>query len=126
MQSIILNITRGGWSYPTLALAIALALSSTTTSAADSPEAGDIAKGAQSWAENCTRCHNLRAPNELSDAQWITSVFHMRVKAGLTGQETRDILTFLQAANASSAQAKAQVKSDSKVVAQQEVSKIEK
>ena len=126
MQAINLNIARGGWSYPTLALATALALSSATTSAADFPEAGDITKGAQAWAENCTRCHNLRAPNELSDAQWITSVFHMRVKAGLTGQETRDILTFLQAANASSAQAKVQVKSDSQVVAQQEVSQIEK
>jgi len=41
----------------------------------------------------------MRSPTELRDDQWKTTVFHMRVRAGLTGQETRDILTFLQASN---------------------------
>jgi len=67
----------------------------------DYPEPGDFAKGSKAWAENCARCHNIRAANELRDDQWLTTVFHMRVRAGLTGQETRDILTFLQTSNVS-------------------------
>jgi len=70
-----------------------------TTQAADFPEKGDFVKGAKAWANNCTRCHNLRDAKELRDDQWITTTFHMRVRAGLTGQETRDILTFLQQSN---------------------------
>jgi len=69
------------------------------THAADFPEKGDFVKGAKAWADNCTRCHNLRDPKELRDDQWITTTFHMRVRGGLTGQETRDILTFLQQSN---------------------------
>jgi len=72
--------------------------------AVDYPEPGDVAAGARAWVENCTHCHNLRNPNELRDDQWITSMFHMRLRAGLTGKETRDILSFIQAANATAAQ----------------------
>lgn len=67
--------------------------------AADYPEPGDFASGSRVWAENCNRCHNVRDPRDLRDDQWITSTFHMRIRAGLTGRETRDILTFLQASN---------------------------
>ena len=67
----------------------------------DYPEPGDFARGSQAWAENCSRCHNIRSSNELRDDQWLTTMFHMRVRAGLTGQETRDILTFLQTSNVS-------------------------
>ncbi len=67
--------------------------------AADYPEPGDFASGSKVWAENCNRCHNVRDPRDLRDDQWITSTFHMRIRAGLTGRETRDILTFLQASN---------------------------
>ncbi len=67
--------------------------------AADYPEPGDFASGSRVWAENCNRCHNIRDPRDLRDDQWITSTFHMRIRAGLTGGETRDILTFLQASN---------------------------
>ena len=76
---------------------------SSVAQAAEFPDSGDLAAGAKTWVENCTRCHNLRAPNELRDDEWITSVFHMRIRAGLTGKETRDVLTFLQAANATNA-----------------------
>jgi len=78
---------------------IGLLLISTATMAGDFPEQGDMARGAKAWSDNCMRCHNLRDANELRDDQWITTVFHMRVRAGLTGQETRDILTFLQNGN---------------------------
>ncbi len=67
--------------------------------AADYPEPGEFASGSRVWAENCNRCHNVRDPRDLRDDQWITATFHMRIRAGLTGRETRDILTFLQASN---------------------------
>ncbi len=60
---------------------------------------GDSLRGAQIWANNCSRCHNMRDPQDVRDDQWITTAFHMRVRAGLTGQQTRDILEFLQTAN---------------------------
>ena len=70
------------------------------TYAFDYPEKGDASAGAKAWAENCTRCHNMRSPSDLRDDQWVTTAFHMRVRGGMTGQETRDILTFLQSSNA--------------------------
>jgi len=69
-------------------------------SAFDYPEKGDFAAGSKTWSENCTRCHNMRSPTDLRDDQWLTTMFHMRQRAGLTGQETRDVLTFLQGSNA--------------------------
>ncbi len=60
---------------------------------------GDFARGATAWVNNCVRCHNVRDPKELRDDQWITTTFHMRIRAGLTGQQTRDIITFLQLSN---------------------------
>lgn len=69
------------------------------TQAGDFPEAGNFSNGSKVWAGNCNRCHNMRGPKELRDEQWITTAFHMRIRAGLTGQETRDVITFLQASN---------------------------
>lgn len=66
---------------------------------ADPHQPGDFQNGAKSWSENCGRCHNVRDPQDLRDDEWKTSIFHMRIRAGLTGQEARDILTFLQASN---------------------------
>ncbi len=66
------------------------------------PEQADpaaFARGAKAWAENCARCHNMRDPKEFRDDLWRPIVYHMRVRGGLTGQETRDILEFLQASN---------------------------
>lgn len=58
-----------------------------------------FARGAQAWADNCTRCHNMRDPKEFRDDQWRAIVSHMRVRGGLTGREARDVLAFLQGAN---------------------------
>jgi len=74
----------------------------TTVKAADYPEAGNFSDGSKVWADNCNRCHNMRGPKELRDDQWISTSFHMRMRAGLTGQETRDVITFLQASNTKS------------------------
>jgi len=67
--------------------------------AADPAKAGDPATGAKVWSENCGSCHNFRDARELRDDQWKTTVYHMRVRAGLAGQETRDVLAFLTASN---------------------------
>lgn len=80
-------------------MAMGLIVSSGSHAAGGFPEKGDAVRGAKSWSENCTRCHNLRDAHELRDDQWITTMFHMRVRGNLTGQETRDILTFLQGGN---------------------------
>ena len=73
-----------------------------TVHAADFPEAGNFSNGSKVWAQNCNRCHNMRGPKELRDDQWISTSFHMRLRAGLTGQETRDVITFMQASNTKS------------------------
>lgn len=65
----------------------------------DYPEPGNAAEGSKVWSENCTRCHNMRSPTDLRDDQWVTTMFHMRIRAGLTGQEARDVLTFMQNSN---------------------------
>lgn len=80
------------------ALAITLVLPSAAL-AVHFPGNGDIGQGAKIWAENCSRCHNMRDPQDLRDDQWITTAFHMRIRAGLTGQQTRDVLTFMQESN---------------------------
>jgi len=69
------------------------------TPAATGPDPMQFARGAQTWADNCARCHNMRDPKELRDDQWRTAIAHMRVRAGLTGEEARDILVFLQGSN---------------------------
>jgi cytochrome c5 len=55
--------------------------------------------GAQLWAENCSRCHNLRPPQSYDDAQWQTVVHHMRLRANLDGSEAKLIAEFLQASH---------------------------
>jgi len=55
--------------------------------------------GAELWADNCSRCHNIRPPQSYSDAQWQAVVHHMRLRADLTGEETRKITEFLQASH---------------------------
>lgn len=79
------------------ALLLLVVLAAPSLYALDYPEAGDFAKGSKTWSENCARCHNMRNPTDLRGG--LTSLFHMRVRAGLTGQETRDIVTFLQGVN---------------------------
>ena len=60
---------------------------------------GDLGAGAKVYGVTCGRCHNPRSPVERSDREWLLIVNHMRVRAGLTGGQVRDVLTFLQATN---------------------------
>ncbi|MHC4413683.1 MAG: cytochrome c [Planctomycetota bacterium] len=62
-------------------------------------EAPMAAGGAELWAQNCIRCHNMRTPAALGDREWQIALHHMRVRAGLTADEHDAILTFLKAAN---------------------------
>lgn len=55
--------------------------------------------GAQLWAENCVRCHNIRSPSTYSDAEWEVAMHHMRIRANLTAEEHRKVLEFLKSAN---------------------------
>lgn len=77
----------------------ASALTNTSFAAEKIDTKGDAARGVTAWVNNCTRCHAPRDPKELRDEQWVTTTFHMRIRAGLTGQEVRDIIAFLQASN---------------------------
>ena len=52
--------------------------------------------GAELWAENCIRCHNIRSPGNYSPVQWEVVMMHMRVRANLTPEEHKKILEFLK------------------------------
>ncbi|MCH7645404.1 MAG: c-type cytochrome [Myxococcales bacterium] len=60
---------------------------------------GDFARGAKYYADNCGRCHKARAPSEHRDREWSIVVTHMRVAAGLPGQQARDVEAYLRASN---------------------------
>jgi hypothetical protein len=69
---------------------------------ATNKQSGDVGagttgkSGAQLWAENCVRCHNIRSPASLSPVQWEVAMMHMRVRANLTPEEQKKILEFLK------------------------------
>jgi len=75
--------------------------------AAPASDAAAVSRGARAWADNCSECHNLRSPQDLTDAQASVAVAHMRVRAKLPGAMARDILAFLQASNDRQARAQA-------------------
>lgn len=54
-----------------------------------------IARGAKLWMNNCARCHNPRPPSEFNDQKWQTIMQHMRIQGGLSGEESREILTYI-------------------------------
>jgi len=56
---------------------------------------GDPVNGAKVFANTCVRCHNVREPSNLSESRWKIAMQHMRVRANLTGKETRDTLAFI-------------------------------
>ena len=76
-----------------------LSLISTSFAGEENDRKGDFVRGARTWADNCIRCHSVRDPKELRDDQWITTSFHMRIRGGLTGQQVRDVIAFLQMSN---------------------------
>ena len=69
---------------------------STRSAAHQASNPMQIARGAQEWADNCGRCHNLRDPKEFSAKDWDLIIGQMRVRANLPGQVARDIDAFLK------------------------------
>ena len=59
----------------------------------------DLSRGASLYSANCGRCHNARGPGEYSDQHWPLIITHMRVIAGLPGDQAREIEAFLLASN---------------------------
>lgn len=55
--------------------------------------------GAQLWAENCVRCHNIPSPSAYNDVDWETIGLHMRIRANLTAEQQKKIVEFLKTAN---------------------------
>lgn len=60
---------------------------------------GDVGRGAKFYSDNCARCHKARPPMEHRDRDWSVVMTHMRITAGLPGQQARDIQAFLWASN---------------------------
>jgi len=84
----------------TLAVALGAAPQARATEATPAQtDAAVFGRGAGTWANNCVRCHNARDPKDFRDDQWKIIMSHMRIRAGLTGQEARDVLKFLQGSN---------------------------
>ena len=52
--------------------------------------------GAQLWAENCQRCHNIPSPSTFSAEKWETIGMHMQSRALLTNTERDKIVEFLK------------------------------
>lgn len=55
--------------------------------------------GEELWNANCGKCHALRAAPERSDEDWAVIMSQMRVRAGLTGEEAKAVLEYLQSLN---------------------------
>lgn len=87
----------GLWGLALLALFPLAALAAPGPDEAADPAV--LVRGAKAWSDNCLRCHRMRDPKDYRDDQWDPVIYHMRMRAGLTGQETRDILAFLKSSN---------------------------
>ena len=72
---------------------------SSAFAASEKDDMEQFARGAQKWSNTCMRCHNMRDPQEFSDQEWRPVIMHMRIRAGLTGQDAEDILAFMQKSN---------------------------
>ena len=55
--------------------------------------------GAQLWAENCSRCHNMPSPQDTDDDKWETISMHMKIRSNISNNEIKLIKEFLQSAN---------------------------
>jgi len=82
-----------------MAVMLALTASSVAMSEPGDRSSGDSIRGAKYFSDNCGRCHNPRAPTEHRDRDWSIIITHMRITAGLPGQQARDIYAFMAASN---------------------------
>jgi len=80
-------------------LLLALGCAETKGSVGSDSSAPPAKSGSELWAQWCGRCHNFRSPSQFSDSEWGAIMFHMRVRAKLTGADADAIREFLQASN---------------------------
>lgn len=73
------------------AIVVSLPAAAADEAKKDGVMAPSVARGKKAWTENCERCHEMRDPKDLTDREWPAVIRHMRVRAGLTGQEERDL-----------------------------------
>ena len=85
--------------FTAIALIAVVAIAPHSLAGAGSGKESPGIDAAKLWAQTCTRCHNTRPATSFSDAQWVVITHHMRIRANLTGPETRAILEFLKDAN---------------------------
>lgn len=85
--------------YKILWLVVLAAVPFASLAAEPGDETTNFARGASLYSANCGRCHNARGPGEYSDGTWPMVVTHMRVIAGLPGDQAREIEAFLRASN---------------------------
>ncbi len=85
--------------YTILWVILVMGVPFTAFAAEPADEMPNFARGASLYSSNCGRCHNARGPGEYSDATWPLVVTHMRVIAGLPGDQAREIEAFLRASN---------------------------
>jgi len=83
------------WAALTWLIGCAAKQESGQVAAGTTPSAAEKS-GAQLWAENCVRCHNIRSPSNYSPAQWEVVMMHMRVRTNLTPEEHKKIIEFLK------------------------------
>jgi cytochrome c2 len=55
--------------------------------------------GAELWAQNCIRCHNIPTPVAYGDEEWETIGLHMRERANMTAEQIEKIVAFMKTAN---------------------------
>ena len=48
------------------------------------------------WLVRCSKCHNIRSPNDFDETRWDLLMFHMRVQVKLTEEERQAILKFIK------------------------------
>jgi cytochrome c5 len=78
-------------------LSLSMIIPNHTYADTNNADNSNLARGAAIWANRCDSCHNMRSPSEFSAEQWRTIVQHMRLQAGLSGQQARDVYSFLAA-----------------------------
>lgn len=88
-----------------IATLVTLLVGSCSTTEKATDDLGDLGSfqvemsGAILWGENCSRCHYAPDPSAFSDVQWEAIGTHMRIRAGLTAEDTQKIILFLQQSN---------------------------
>ncbi len=95
----LLTSTRSTRSIRSIVLTSAISLLLISPQARADEEVVDLARGATLYSQNCGRCHNARGASEFSDVYWPLIITHMRVIAGLPGEQARSIEAFLRASN---------------------------